>query len=347
MSIVPLISLMFSAQRVAGLLAAEGPPASFVPENGLVCFQGPEVPISQAISYFRGGPLAKFSPHSGIRHNTTCASLGFTQRDVRPDACWPRLRKFFKPEVDRRATLGQIRKLNRKLVHTYADTHDIDREFAMKWTACVGGCGGGMSPGFRWWGADKGYSAIECKNVAKQSARHLARGKSIGAFTTDDGAICWQGPFDYMEAVLNRTQNTPYIHIFHNATVQEATCEQMGFDVVRDARDECWPESSKNMRSATEDRDMGEFVIGKKGITFSAQWYDFVYKLEKGTSLDWIICGACEKGGANRDRGMALTMNGAAYTDRYSDKYCSKLISRVGPIKELPPIQEVAAALGY
>lgn len=313
--------------------------AAMVPENGVMCFEGTASAIDLSVAHLRATPLNVFSPHSPSQHGATCASLGFEQPLPGPDACWAETTLHLKKGADANEILGAVLSKNRAVINSYAASHNISSEFAGKWVSS--NCDGGTSarPGIHWWGVEENYTAAEVNpehtNYESRMLLEEARARTVGtgAFSTADGSVCYEGPRDYMENALHRARSTPWGLLFTDVSVQETTCEQLGYDLVRDPRDECWPEASKSMRSASNDADMGVFVL-----TSSSLLADFgpQHGLDAHAGQDWATCGACLPGGANRDRGMLFTQSGAEYTTRYTDEFCASFLANVTTLNLFP-----------
>jgi ribosomal protein L37E len=323
--------------------------AHFIPAMGKVCFEGEDaISITGAVSAFRAGPLASFSPHSGVVENTTCKQAGFPKLIAKNESCWQNKAMYTKDELDVDQVLTELRTGNLAEINAFADRRGISRELAMAWTTCVGGCEGGAATGFRWWGADRQYSEAECKMHHAFITPTMRRVGTVGSFVADSNLMCWEGPFAYMKTILKDTQRTPGPnYLFKNATVQKKTCLEMGFDEPRDLRDECWPEATKVARSnGGFGIDMLMFVTGPSSYYMGMPANDKAQGFPNGTSTDLASCN-CHKGGANRDRGMLYTTyaendpkydeimagkrapnpNGN-YITRYSDKFCQDLLNK-------------------
>lgn len=313
-----------------------GPPvASFIAAGGRVCFEGNEQNIPHAVSAFRAGPLMKFSPHTGIQKRTTCAELGYAQKSEERNSCWKDITLNFRKEVDVNEGLKGLKAYSAGLISTYATERSLDLEFAEKWATCFGGCrmgGFGRGEGFHWWGVDRSFEDDECSPSFTESTRPSRLPKAyprIGTFVADAN-VCFEGPYDYMVAALARSLETPFYRGLTNATVSETSCADLGFDKVRDTRDDCWPEAAKVMRSDTEGKDMGNWVMGPESMFQLGKRYDEENGLPEKTGLDLIICHACEKGGAQRDRGLMYTMDGGTFIPRYSNAFCQDAIEHFG-----------------
>jgi len=300
--------------------------ASLIPEHGLVCFQGPADQIFQTPRLFSPGPLAGFSPHSGALQST-CEELGYPESLEVQDSCWPFAIMHFKANSNKDLIFEQLRKQSLAMVNDYADSHNIDREFAMKWTACDGCYAGvGKDTTFRWVGADRQYSKEECATIKPDSAKVLREARrKTGALVPNTGFVCFEGAFDYMEDVLSHTKGTPFEDLFNEKTVEETTCAKLGYDEARDARDECWPEASKHVRSAANMQELIAWVVGPEGTREQMKKYDQSHGLPEGTAVDRVTCGVCGKGSTNYDRGMMYTLDGSISTDRYSEEFCMQL----------------------
>jgi hypothetical protein len=322
---------------------ARATPAHFIPESGTVCFEGEtEKSVTSSVSMFRAGPLATFSPHAAAL-NKSCKEAGFPKLISKNDTCWPDKSMWTKEELDVNQVLTELRARNMAEINSFADRRGISSEYAVAWATCQGGCGQGAATGFRWWGADKQYSPMECITAVNSILPTLRKASKVGSFIADSASMCWEGPLDYMKTVLRDTQRTPGPgDMFKNATVQEKTCSELGYDDLRDPRDECWPEASKLTKANTPDSPMLSgfsmlgWVMGPDSYLQKMEVTDVAYGFPNGTSTDLASCN-CQKGGANRDRGMLYTVypwHGGTgnptgdYTSRYSDEFCEDLLNK-------------------
>jgi hypothetical protein len=245
--------------------------------------------------------------------------------------------------TDVSATLTELREASIAAIASYASAHNVDYEFAARWVTCsAAGAGGCSTEPFypligstrRWWGANRTYSARECTETIASVVSTLAAAspEPVGSLVTDSGVVCNEGPMGYLQDALDRIRETPMGLLYLYSSVENATCASRGYRTTRDPRDECWPESTKTMRTETEELDMGAFVMGPPGIGLrnTLLAYDARHNLPEGTSIDLVSCHVCELGGANRDRGMIHTMSGSAYSSRYSATFCADVLANAG-----------------
>jgi hypothetical protein len=301
---------------------------SFIPEAGTVCFEGPYMGMMAYISGDRAGPLATITAHTAVQYGMTCEQSGFTKLVSSHDACWNGCSMWTKDTADVNQTLAEFRARNRKEVHAYADRRGVDRDFAMKWATCNGGCSGGPQTGFRWWGADRIYNKSECDDFIHHELMPTLRAVAtpqVGSFLTDGGGLCFEGSFDYMNKTLSSTKRTVVGEMmFRHARVMEATCSELGFDKVQDPRDECWPEASKMIKKKGGWLDLGRWALGDTGYIPKMAESDEKHNYTEGTSMELATCN-CQWGGANRDRGMLVTSSAIDVENKFTDEYCKDL----------------------
>jgi hypothetical protein len=243
--------------------------------------------------------------------------------------------------TDVTATLTEIREASVAAISSYASAHNIAYEFAVRWVSCSAAGAGGCSTdppsdpaAIRWWGANRTYSALECAATIESVVTTLADAapEPMGSLVPDSGLVCYQGLPGYLQDALDRIRETPERLYFSHSTVEVATCASRGYRTTRDPRDECWPESTKMMRTETEELDMMGFVMGPPGIGLrnTLLAYDAANSRPEFATIDLVTCYVCEVGGANRDRGMLNTNSGSAYIPRYSASFCANAISTAG-----------------
>jgi hypothetical protein len=245
---------------------------------------------------------------------------------------------YTKEELDATTVMTALRARNLDDISAFAKRRGVSLEFAKAWATCNGGCAEGTQTGFRWWGADRQYNQSECETTMDSIAPTLRKASTVGSFVVDTGAMCWEGPIDYMKTILRDTQRTPGPGdmMFKKAVLQKKTCSDLGFENIRDPVDECWPEATKMARRGMQGgMDMLRFVMGNFSYMRSMKRNDVERGFPNGTSVDLASCN-CQKGGANRDRGMIYTVyrdglsgnpNGG-YSSRYSDEFCQDLLNK-------------------
>lgn len=304
---------------------------SFIPTGGSVCFQGPHYESMLCIAGPRANPGAAITSHTGVQDDVTCAELGFPQLAMERDTCWPTMSIYAAEGANVTSALADFRAGSMGIVADYADHRGIDHAFTFRWNTCelCSSCDG--CDVSSWWGDTQSYSPAECATIRAEVGPILQRasGLQMGALISDAGGMCFEGQYDYMAAALGRVMETPMYAMFTQQNLQASTCAALGYDSVRDARNEIWPDAMTCMRSATEAQDMGNWIAGGPGndIYSTCAAYDTEHGLPDDNCLEWVTCHVCEPGGANRDRGMLVTMEGAYYDDRFSDEFCAEVLA--------------------
>jgi hypothetical protein len=321
------------------------PVFSFVPDNGLMCFQGPDDDaMSSATTAFYGGPLHTFSPSTEIQAKS-CAELGYPQLVNKEDDCWFYASLYMKDGADVKETLASVRAQNVHAINAFADSHGFQRELAKRWAACYGGCfdknavagKGNITKEQRWWGVDYSINFPSCMliNTGLNSIIQESHPDTV-MFLADNGYVCWEGELDYMTKTLEDAKRGPAADMLQNAEVMEGKCTEVGYEWLAESRDSCWPEARMLANYQTYQDDLFSFMLADSGIFSMMNKSDVRNGWASGTSIDLGSC-LCQKGGKNRDRGQLYTMSNpefalrkGASSTRYSDEFCAKLIKQCG-----------------
>lgn len=289
---------------------------SFVSQDQLYCIEGDLHDTQMAHSLMRATPLNPLYRNAWYGGGVTCHERGYDELFQQHDDCWGHFTRW----VRTGSPTGRVQHGTAVGGQWQAvlDKYDVDHNYPVgtsrEWVACSI-CTANSSVVKGSWG-----QSYDCETHPDNVVANIRSTNSRSSFISDNEYVCFEGSQDYLESVLQRIRAGPMASLFVQTTeVIHQDCEARGYDVARDIIDECWPNSAKHMRSATEDDDMVDWILDYREAINSVDTGEQSNGLWSNT--DWVSCQTCEAGGAVRDRGLWTTFHGGDSTP-YTNAYC-------------------------
>mmetsp|Transcript_25830 Transcript_25830/g.80545 ORF Transcript_25830/g.80545 Transcript_25830/m.80545 type:complete len:414 (-) Transcript_25830:68-1309(-) len=208
--------------------------ASFVPDNGMACLQGPRAYVEYALARLSGSPLAGL--YAGARVAAgPCRGRGFAEGPrlagmrlgpIRTEECFPLLSTYFDGNAS-----------SAPLVLT-AESEQLERFAASKeWLPATA----------------EGDFLLRCDRGGHMAPlpvmpHYLTCGPSTAAgpcfsVLPDNGMCCMQGSEQHLARALGRLRASPLVGMYTNATLLPGPCEEHGYGLGPEL-DHCFPRLS-------------------------------------------------------------------------------------------------------